>query len=126
MPRKKSLPPTNSTLNAVVAALAKENARLKEDFEAVQSDLGDTVDRMMDNERTQKKAMDAVKRDLTLLMKEIDGKAPACSDLQWYINRLRITRSQLDKMRKQVAQLERICEENGIDVEENDDKDKVA
>jgi hypothetical protein len=117
MPRKKALPPTTSQLNAVVTALAKDNARLKAELDEVQEDLKDTVDRMLANARNENKTLIATKKELDDLHREIDGKNPASSDPQWYITRLRIMRSQLEKMRQQVARLERICTDNNIKID---------
>lgn len=122
MPRKKTLPPTTSTLNAVVTALAKENARLKEELDSVQDDLSETVERMLENERREKKVLSAVQKDLSELHREIDGKNPTCKDPQWYIQRLRIMRSQLDKMRQQVAHLERVCQDNNIPTDDGEEQ----
>jgi chromosome segregation ATPase len=125
MPRKKTLPPTTSQLNAVVTALAKENARLKAELDEVQEDLSDTVDRMLANERNEKKTQTAAQKELEELHREIDGKNPASKDPQWYITRLRIMKSQLEKMRTQVARLERICTENDINIDD-DGEEQVA
>jgi chromosome segregation ATPase len=125
MPRKKTLPPTTSQLNAVVTALAKENARLKAELDEVQQDLSDTVDRMLANERNEKKTQTAAQKELEELHREIDGKNPASKDPQWYITRLRIMKSQLEKMRTQVARLERICTENNINIDD-DGEEQVA
>lgn len=122
MPRKKALPPTTSQLNAVVTALAQENARLKAELDEVQEDLSDTVDRMLANERNEKKTLVAAQKELDELHREIDGKAPASKDPQWYITRVRIMRSQLDKMRTQVAHLERICTENNITIDDGEEQ----
>lgn len=122
MPRKKALPPTTSTLNAVVTALAKENARLKAELDEVQTDLSETVDRMLANERNEKKSQTAAQKELDELHREIDGKNPASKDPQWYITRLRIMKSQLEKMRGQVERLERICTENNITIDDGEEQ----
>jgi len=105
MPRKKTPPPTNSTLNAVVAALAKENARLKEQLELIQADLTDTIDRMMDEQRKNNKVQTALMTELAGLRREIDAKAPAGSDPMWFVNRLRTMRTQLQRMRQEGQEL---------------------
>lgn len=120
MPRKKSAPLTTNTLNAIVVELANENARLKNELENAQSDLTETIDRMMENMRKDKSAIDAIKKDLELLRREIDGKNAPSEDSQWYISKLRLMRSQLEKMKKEVASMEDLIESKGLTAEMGD------
>lgn len=117
MPRKKNPIPTNGTLNAVVVKLANENALLREKLDDAQSDLTDTLDRMLKNQRREKDDRTALERDLKLFLKEIDGKGDA--DLAWYVQKIRMMRTQLKRLRLEHEELEKAVAQQSTAGKEN-------
>lgn len=125
MPRKKTPLPTSGEMTGVVVKLAKENAKLREELEDAKTDLTDTLDRMLDNQNRDHKDKESLKRDLKLLFKEIDGKGDA--DFNWYIQKIRMMRTQLKRLRLEHEQLEKaVAQQAGKDDPKEQSKEQVA